>query len=390
MHWFLGFYILVAVIPWAILITGIFIARSRMNRLSGQPIPLPPQPPSVTIVTPAKDEGEHIEQCVRALLRQKYPRFDIRIINDRSSDATGDIVERMAAETRQTADGHTLTVSHIKQLPDGWLGKCHALYEGTRDIETEWLLFVDSDVTIAPDALHRAIMIASTRGYDAVSLLPRLKGRSFWEKLMIPACASAWGVMFVMSWTNDDTRRNFAVANGQFFLIRRSAYEKVDGHRGVRNQIVEDVELMRSLKSAGFKCRLLAAPHLVATQMHATLPELKSGWGRIFSGTARYSRTPLVLGMIGTIVGGLSVYPMLAVGIYLAAAHGIYIWLAAALTHWVLMTGFLAYSYKAVRVSVFNALLTFISLPVLLWLLREGIHRCRDRKFDWRGTRVEI
>jgi len=388
-------YILIAGVPWAGLCAGILITRSRQRRMFRDPPPLPSPPPHVTIVTPAKDEADHIEACVLGLLKQDYASFDVRVIDDRSTDGTGDILDGLLREHRSGAEAPGLSapglsVRHITELPREWLGKCHALHEGTRDIASPWLLFVDSDVSIEPAALSRTLATAISRGYDAVSLLPRLEGRSFWERLMIPLCGVAWGIMFLMQWTNNDRRRKYAVANGQFFLVRREAYEKVDGHRGVRNQIVEDVELMRALKSAGFKCRLLLAPHLVATRMHATLAELKSGWGRIYSGTARYRRGPMVGAIAFTIVGGLSVYPALAWGGFTAIAHHNPRWLAAAGVHWVLMTVFLAYFYRAARVSIGYAVLPMVSFTVLIALLWQAVKRCRDRTFAWRGTAVEI
>jgi cellulose synthase/poly-beta-1,6-N-acetylglucosamine synthase-like glycosyltransferase len=382
-------YLALAVLPWAIFWAALLITRSRLRRMFAASPPLPPLPPHVTIVTPAKDEAAHIETCVRGLLAQDYPNFSVRVIDDRSSDGTGAILDRMVGE-ESGAKASGLSVRHIIALPDEWLGKCHALFEGTRDLTSDWLLFVDSDVSIEPAALSRTLALALSRGYDAVSLLPRLDARSFIERLMIPVCGSAWGIMFVMHWTNDDHRAGFAVANGQFFLIRREAYEKVDGHRGVRMQIVEDVELMRSLKAAGYKCRLFAGPHLVATRMHATLDELRSGWGRIFAGTARYRRWPMIGAIAFLIVCGLSVYFLLGIGVYLWFTKSDPRLLVAAAVHWALLTTFLMYAYQAVRVSVVYGLLPFISFPLLIGLLWRGVQRCGDKKFDWRGTAVEI
>jgi glycosyltransferase involved in cell wall biosynthesis len=342
----------------------------------------------VSIVVPAKDEAEHIETCVRRLLAQDYPNFEVVVVDDRSTDATREIVDRLAGELSD-ADTVPLRVVHVDHLPEGWLGKCHALHVGTRPIGSPWVLFVDSDVSLSPDALHRAISVAVERGYDAVSMLTRLDARSFWEGLMIPVCGSAWATMFLISWTNDDGRRT-AAANGQFFLVRREAYEAVGGHAAVKQEIVEDVALMRRLKSAGHKCRLFLGGHLGATRMHATLGELRRGWGRIFAGTAGYRPWRLLAALGVVIVSGLSVYPALAYAVWQSARGGDWQWPVAAGLHWTLMTAFLAHCYAATRCPRWHALVPFVSFPVLLWLLVEGLRRCADRRFEWRGTAVRI
>ncbi|HRK31807.1 MAG TPA: glycosyltransferase family 2 protein [Tepidisphaeraceae bacterium] len=392
-------YVAVGVVPWGAFCAGILVNRKKMRRMFEAPPPLPAPPPGVTIVTPAKDESAHIEACVLRLMSQDYRNYFVRVINDRSSDGTAECLDRLARERSPGGDqpehGSTaakarLSVLHIAHLPGGWLGKCNALHEGTRDVDSDWLLFVDSDVSIEPDALSRTVAFAAARGYDAVSLLPRLDARSFIERLMIPVCGTSWGIMTLMHWTNDDRRPTYAVANGQFFLVRREAYEHVGGHQGVRQEIVEDVELMRSLKAAGYRCRLFAAPHLVATRMHATAAELRSGWGRIFAGTSRFRPGPMIGAIAFLLVSGLSVYPMLAFGAYRATVLHDGAFLAAAGGHWILMTLFLAYTYHAVRVGVAHGLLPIASFPMLIGLLWEGIRRCSDRKFAWRGTAVEI
>lgn len=382
-------YVLVGPCFWGFLVYGIFAARSRMNRLAGPPPPLPEPCPSVTIVVPAKDEAGHIETCVQRLLDQDFPRLAVHVIDDRSTDDTGSILDRMARE-RAPGQGPALTVLHVDHLPDAWLGKCNALHTGTRDLGSDWLLFVDSDVAIDPSALRTTLGVAVQRGYDAVSILTRLDGRTFWERLMIPVCGAAWATMFLISWTNDDHRSSNAVANGQFFLIRRDLYERVGGHASVKQEIVEDVELMRRLKTAGARCRLFVGSHLAATQMHATLAQLRSGWGRIFAGTARYRRARLAGATVMLLFGGLSVYPMLGVGLVRWFMGGGTGWLIAAGAHWCLMTGFLLYVYRAARSWPWHALAPFVSFPVLIGLLWEGLRRCGDRRFEWRGVSYSL
>ena len=310
----------------------------------------------MTILVPAKDEEGGIAGCIERIAEQEYPSFDIVAVDDRSVDRTGVILDEIAREMNAKTDTDSATevapplasgcptsvglcatspnpklrVVHIEQgaLPSGWLGKCHALLKGTKLATGEWLLFVDSDVTINRTALAQTLAVAIQRKYDALSIITQLECRSFWERLMLPMLGGAWTMMYFVSLTNRDNSK-VAVANGQFFLIRREAYEKVGGHEAVRNQITEDVELMRLLKSNEFTCRFLLGGHLASTRMHANLKQMFHGWGRIFSGTSRRSPFRILLAMLFFLVCGFSVYPAIVLGA-IRATHGHYDLLGAA------------------------------------------------------------
>src|SRR5450432_2196410 len=148
-----------------------------------------------------------------------YPQFDVIAIDDRSTDETGKILDEIAAANPR------LRVIHVHDLPAGWLGKSHALHVGTREVKSDWLLFVDSDVTLEKNALSATLSLAIKRKYDALSILTRLECHRFIERLLLPPLAGAWGVMHTISLTNEDSRKTIAAANGQFFLIRRDVYE---------------------------------------------------------------------------------------------------------------------------------------------------------------------
>lgn len=376
-------YVLLGPIGWLMLLIGFVGARARLGRLSSKPVVLGDTAPRVALVIPARNEAANILKCIESAKAQDYPHYTIRLVDDRSTDATARILD----EAARAAPG-LLNVLHIQpdELPEDWLGKCNALHRATRELDAEWLCFVDSDVVLHPGALREVIAISAARNYDAVSLFPAVDGRTFWERLMIPLCAATWAVIFTASMTNDDGVPSVALANGQFFLIRREVYEAVGGHGAVRNQIVEDVELMRLIKSHGHRCRLLKGTHLVKIHMHATLAELRSGWGRIFAGTARFHPGRLIFAIIWTILCGLSVYPALAGGIYFGNPG----WIAAAGIHWALIFIYLGMIYRATGMSRVYALLYFISGAVLVRLLAEGIHRCATRRFEWRGASVKV
>ena len=375
-------YLCVGPLAWVLMFIGLFMGRARMGGLLRTRATLPPNPPKVTILVPAKDEGAEIRRCIEGILQQDYPDFEVIAIDDRSADETGQIFDEIAHANAK------VRVVHIAPgaLPEGWLGKCNALWTASRDATGEWLFFVDSDVTIEPDALARTLALAIQRRYDAVSILTRLECRTFWERLILPLAAASWSVMFTISQTNEDNRTHIAAANGQFFLIRRGAYEAVGGHEAVRDQITEDVELMRLLKGRGFRTRLFMGAPLASTRMHSTLPQMFHGWARIYAGTSRRSPWRIVGAIIFYLLCGLSVYPALAWGIAQLLSGFGFARLIASLAHFTLVTAYLAIVYRMSGTRARGALLFPLGGAVMLSIFAFAIRTCYTGRVKWRGT----
>lgn len=379
-------YLIIGPVAWSMMLLLLFIGRQRMTRLLRNRKPVPQPAPSVTILVPAKDEAAGIAHCIDCILEQDYPDFRIVAINDRSTDRTGAILDELCA--RQPGK---LCVVHIapESLPDGWLGKCNALHVGAGQADGDWLFFVDSDVTLQPDALSRAIALVTWRRYDALSILTKLECHTFWERLVLPLVGGAWSVMHAISLTNDDRRPGSAVANGQFLLIRRSAYATVGGHESVRAAITEDVEMMRLLKGRGFRTRLMLGSHLAATRMHSSLGQMFHGWGRILSGSSRRSPRRIIGAMLFLLICGFGVYPALAWG--LAALRwndpG---WLIVSVLHLLLMTVYLALIYRWSGNRARYALLFPLGGGVLLGILAFALRTCRTGRVMWRETQFQI
>jgi chlorobactene glucosyltransferase len=374
-------YVLVGLLAWTLLGLAMFMGRSRMARLVKWRGQLPPNPPHVSILVPAKDEGPRIRRCIESILSQDYPNFSIIAVDDRSTDETGPILDALAKEHSR------VRVVHIETLPADWLGKCHALWSGAKLAEAnDWLFFVDSDVTLKPNALSSALSLAIARNYDVLTLLTALECHTFLERLLLPLAAAAWSIMHTISLTNDDNRKQIAAANGQFLLIRREVYDSVGGHEAVKNQIVEDVELARLLKANGHSIRFFSGDHLASTRMHATLRQMFHGWGRIYSGTSRRQMTRIVLAMIFLLISTFSVYPALAYAL-VRLEHR---WLIASLTHFGVMTTMLALIYRWSRNPARFAALIPFSGSILLAIFTFSLRLCRTGKVQWRNTTYDV
>lgn len=364
----------------------ILIGRERMLKLVKSRAELPSDAPKVSILIPAKDEAFEIRTCIERVQQQDYPDFEVIAINDRSADATGALLDDFASLQFAASCRNTLKIVHVEALPDGWLGKCHALHEGIKHATGDWLLFVDSDVRLEPDALRKALALAVERNYDALSILTTIRCEIFWERLLLPPLAGVWASMFAIDQTNEDSETDKAAANGQFFLIRASAYHAVGGHERVKRQIVEDVELMRALKAAGHKVRFLAGGHLAATRMHTTLRHVFHGWARIYAGSARGSVWPMVRGVLVLLISWLSVYG----GLIVASITRDEWWLGASVLHWALLTVVISLVYRWSGNRARYAVLFPLTGAMLLAILIFSIRRAISGKVDWRGSSLTI
>ncbi len=367
----------------AALTSLLLIGHRRMNRLqAGASPPIPSPAPLATILVPAKDEAERIETCLTAALTQDYPNFEIIAVDDRSTDGTPEILDRLAEKSPR------LTALHVPSgdLPQGWAGKTNALHMAVPKAKGDWLLFIDADVVVTPILLSRLLNLAAARSYDAVSLLTAIHCNSMLQKAVLPAAAGVWGMMHLVSVTNNDSRKSFAVANGQVFLIRRSAYESVGGHAAVRLELAEDVQLMRKLKSAGFRTRLFHGNTLATTHMYGTTRQAIRGWARIYATTNRLQTHAILAALAILSISALIFWPAMVFGI--AAAHPG--WILAAALHAAIMALWLALLYgwsNNPRRYAAAAPATFL---VVLSILVYALRMCVTGRISWRNTQYAL
>jgi len=217
--------------------------------------------PHLTVLVPACNEEDSIEATLRSLLASTGLRLEIIAVNDRSTDRTGERMDAMAAEAAKNGQ-HSLRVIHNRMLPEGWLGKPHALKLGTDRATAPWLLMTDADVTFAPDALERAVRTALWKGADHLVLLPTLTRVGFAEAAMegtLQAMAG-WACRF---WKVEDPKARDFFGVGCFTLVRRDVLAAVGGMERLRMEVVEDVGIGWLVKRAGCRSCITLGPGLV-------------------------------------------------------------------------------------------------------------------------------
>jgi len=242
--------------------------------------------PRLSIIVPARNEAAEIENCLRSLLALDYDNYEVIAVNDRSTDQTGEIMERVAESLRSLAreqatiqNPHpvaesatkmvypkfvpTLRIVHHTELPPGWLGKTHAMWTGANYASGDWLLFTDADVIFKPDSVRRALAYAASHAADHVVLFPRMIMKRPGEYMMI----AFFQTMFMFGhrpWKVADPSTNDHMGVGAFNLVRRRVYEAVGTYEALRMEVLDDMKLGKVVKNGGFAQRNVFGGDLIS------------------------------------------------------------------------------------------------------------------------------
>ncbi len=236
-----------------------------------EPAPPPPNPPLISVCIPARNEERNIRACVEAALKQDYPNLEVIVLDDRSTDATFRILTDIAAR-----DSRLRPISG-SDLPPGWAGKPHALYQASALARGEWLCFIDADTFLEPCALSSTYTKALETNADMFTIMTFQILGSFWERTIMPLVMTALSVGFSPRKVNDPKRKD-AIANGQFILIKRSVYDAIGGHASVKDSIVEDKAISQQVKWNGYRLVVADGMKVARTRMYTSLPEMWEGW----------------------------------------------------------------------------------------------------------------
>lgn len=276
------------------------------------PVPPPTSAPLVSVCIPARNEENNIRRCVEAVLNQDYPNLEVIVLDDRSTDATSEILRQLAAQNDK------LKIISGSDLPEGWAGKPHALYQASAIARGQWLCFVDADTFLAPNALSSVYAKAIETKADLFTIMTRQILGSFWERTVMPLVMTALSVGFSPRKVNDPSRRD-AVANGQFIFIKRSIYDLIGGHERIKDQIVEDKALSENVKWNGHRLVVANGMQVVSTRMYTSLPTMWEGWTKNIYLGLRDHPSLLMLGAFGATLAliaalFLPIWPLLGLG----------------------------------------------------------------------------
>lgn len=246
--------------------------------------------PGLNIVIPACNEEEGIEKAVKSLLLQDYPDLKIILVDDRSTDNTGDIIDKLALDERVKA-------VHITELPENWLGKVHAQSVAINEVDSEWVLFTDADINFKPGTLKKAVSYVLNKNADHLALLPMVLTQSYWLEVII----RTFGLMFLFSTRvheleKPDTQTYIGV--GAFNLVKKSILEQSEGLKWLRMEVADDVGMGLLIKRSGGKSVFAMATKLLSVAWYPSIRAMFVGLEKNLFGAGMHYQIIRLLVMV--------------------------------------------------------------------------------------------
>jgi glycosyltransferase involved in cell wall biosynthesis len=328
--------------------------------------------PLVSVVFAAKDEGPNIEQALTSMLAQTYERVEFIAVNDRSTDDTGIVLDRMAARDSR------IHVAHITELPAGWLGKNHALHVGAGMAKGEYLLFTDADIVFDRNAIARAVPFLEAQGIDHLTLGPMMESPTPMLELAVTYFTLGFFLLF-KPWVVQDPRRKEHVGVGAFNLVRAKLYRDFGGHSRIALRPDDDIKLGRMVKLSGGRQMVANGVNTIRVKWYANVGELVNGLRKNTFAGMRYSVALTAAAVLLQIV--VNIWPFIAVLLTTGAVR----WLNAACAL-MLMALYAAVAF-GLRGRVWLALGYPVAAALFIYILVDSTWRTvRRGGIEWRGT----
>lgn len=377
---------LVCALPW--LIVPVVIAwRTHADPSLNDASPVPPSPaPLVSVIVPARDEAANIARCITSIAATTYPPLEVIVVDDRSADGTGDIARRLAATDPR------VQVVPVSDMPAGWFGKQWACATGARVARGALLLFTDADTIHGPELVCRAVDVLRRAGADLVTVAGRQLMGSFWERVVQPQIFTIIYLRFGGARTVNHSRHTRdKLANGQFLLFERSAYDDAGGHAAVRDKVAEDLAFAQLFHRLGKRTLLVDGRDHLATRMYTSLAGIVRGWmknvyaGSIdaapFGSVGRFLLPVLLLAFpLATLAP-----PVILLMAVLGASSGALVWAALAT---VFTLAWWTWTYaRTPGVSIIHALAYPAGAAIVLYIMVRAVSR--GRHVEWRGRAYE-
>ena len=370
---------LLPALPWL----APFAALARLGRRTPElrSAPAVTDGPLVSVVIPARNESRTIATVLESVRQSRYSALEIIVVNDRSTDDTAARVAAIAALDRR------VRLIEGEPLPDGWFGKPWACVQGARAAHGEILVFTDADTRHAPDLLPHAVGGLRREHADLLTISPRQRCETFWERVVMPQIWFLLGVRYHPRAVNSARRARDVIANGQFIMVGRDAYERVGTHAAVRGEVAEDLALAQAFFAAGLRSWFAFAESLMETRMYESLPHLVEGWSKnIYLGGRRsFPDEPVRRAMVPLALTTSLVFWLVPPVVVAGALAGVWPGLAAAagiatalsVCFWMLMSA-------GMRIPAWYGILYPLGAGVLLYVVARSTWR-GSRRVEWRG-----
>jgi glycosyltransferase involved in cell wall biosynthesis len=322
----------------------------------------------VSVIIPARNEEANLEPCLNSLVAQTGPPFEIIVVDDDSGDRTRAIAESFSSVRTIPAD----------PLPKGWSGKGNACWTGAKIAKGRWLLFTDADTRHSPNSIAQALQEAEDNKAAVLSYSPKQEVHSFWERALMPVIFAELASTYRPKEVSDPLSP-VAAANGQYLLIRRDVYDRLGGHAAVAVAILEDVELARIVKRAGYKLRFRIS-NAVSTRMYRTFGQMWEGWTK---NLALLFRQPLLLAARRLLEFLLIILCAIGLGVAIVGRD----WRRGGVNG-VLVAVLLSFFLNRIRRAHFDWIansVAFFGLPLFALLLLNSYISLKSGKVRWKG-----
>jgi chlorobactene glucosyltransferase len=370
---------LLPALPWLAPFAGLFRLGQLHPNLSDVP-PIAGIP--ISIIIPARNEQAAIETVVRSIVASDYRPFELLVVDDRSTDQTAAIVERLAATDPR------VRLVRGAPLPEGWYGKPWACEQGFRAASGELLLFTDADTRHAPELMGRAAAALRREHADLMTVAPHQRCVSFWERVVMPQIWLLLGLRYHPRRVNRARRPRDVIANGQFILTTRAAYVAVGGHGAVRDEVAEDLALAQAYLRAGRRLHFAFAERLMETRMYQDLPQLIEGWSKnvYLGGRRSFPDEPALRALVPVMLAAAMLFWLLPPGVLLVRALGVSVGGLAGSAG--IATGlsvlFWALVSYGMRIPMVYGVLYPLGAAMALYIFARSTWR-GSRRVEWRG-----
>ncbi len=353
---------------------GYFGARRLRALTPDFPDSVTPSVSAVSAIVPARNEAAALPRALPTLLRSRYAALEVIAVDDRSTDDTPTILDRLASQDSR------LAVLHVAQVPNGWLGKTHALYAGYAQSHGEWLLFTDADVVFHPDCIRAAVAYAERERLDHLVVLPHVETVGFWEPILVGCFGLLFGLL-LRPWAARNPRSRAFIGVGAFNLVRRRVYDAIGTHESLANAVVDDIQLGAAVKANGFRQEAVLGGEFLSVRWQIGLSGIVRGLEKNAYAGLRYSVAWATVACAVLLLAGTAPAILCLVG------EARSIWGAAALAGIACQ----AYHAREARLPLWSAMFQPFGFAVLAYTIARSAVLARVRgRIEWRGTAYEL
>ena len=333
--------------------------------------------PKLSIIIPACNEEQHIEQAAKTLITQDYPELEIILVNDRSTDNTGEIIDRLAS------DDVRIKAVHIETLPDNWIGKVHALSEGKKHVTGDWLLITDADVHYASGLLRKAVAYVEEKNIDHLALMPNVETNSFWLEMAI----NTFGLVFLLTTRAASINKpgsKAVIGVGAFNLVKRETFDKTPGFEWLRMETVDDMGVGLMMKNVGGLTNFAIADKDLSLGWYHSLGAMFRGLEKnLFGAGPGYSVVKLFFQLV-------PLWLLVAAPFVAFCSDNVWLWSLASVATFLYLF-FAIFFVRKKQSETFSLLLFPVGLILISIMMMWAAYRCvKNGGIDWRGTHYSI